>query len=116
MPRAYQPMVSSVTENSFAPSALIDPHVGLKPNTPQNDAGRITEPPVCVPSVSGTIRSATAAAEPLDEPPGVRVRSCGLRVTGRRPCAANSIVSVLPMRIAPALRSIETHAASLPDR
>jgi DNA-binding transcriptional LysR family regulator len=29
------------------------------------------EPEVCVPSASGTCRSATAAAEPLDEPPGV---------------------------------------------
>ena len=76
----------------------------------------MTDPPVCVPSVSGTIRSATAAAEPLDEPPGVRVKSCGLRVTGRRPCAANSIVSVLPRRMAPALRRMETAAASLPGR
>ncbi len=42
---------------------------------PQNDAGRMVEPPVCVASASGTWKSATAAAEPLDEPPGVRVRS-----------------------------------------
>ena len=38
---------------------------------PQNDAGRITEPPVCVPSASGIMPAATAAAEPDDDPPGV---------------------------------------------
>jgi hypothetical protein len=29
------------------------------------------EPAVCVPSASGSMWLATAAAEPLDEPPGV---------------------------------------------
>ena len=29
------------------------------------------EPAVCVPSANGTMSSATAAAEPLEEPPGV---------------------------------------------
>ena len=32
---------------------------------------------VCVPSASGTIMAATAAAEPEEEPPGVRVGSVG---------------------------------------
>ena len=41
---------------------------------------RITEPPVCVPTASGTIPSATAAAEPEEEPPGVCAGPCGLRV------------------------------------
>jgi hypothetical protein len=40
----------------------------------------MTEPFVCVPSATGTMRAATAAADPLDEPPGVRAGSCGLRV------------------------------------
>ena len=40
----------------------------------------MTEPLVCVPSASGTMPAATAAAEPEDEPPGVRDGSCGLRV------------------------------------
>jgi len=52
----------------------------LYPTTPQNEAGRITEPAVWEPSAAGTIRSATAAAEPLDDPPGVREESRGLRV------------------------------------
>ena len=34
---------------------------------------------------TGTMPSATAAAEPLDEPPGVRSRSCGLRVAPGTP-------------------------------
>ena len=32
----------------------------------------MTEPPTCVPSAAGTMRAATAAAEPEDDPPGVR--------------------------------------------
>jgi hypothetical protein len=39
---------------------------------PQKDDGRCTEPPVCVPNAKGTMKSATAAPEPLEEPPGVR--------------------------------------------
>ena len=31
------------------------------------------DPPVCVPKATGTMKSATAAADPLDDPPG-RVR------------------------------------------
>ena len=50
---------------------LTRPKLGLRANTPQNDAGRIKDPAVCVPSASGTMPAATAAAEPLDEPPGV---------------------------------------------
>ena len=53
---------------------------GLIAATPQNAAGRITEPPVWVPMVSGTMPAATAAADPDDDPPGVRARSRGLRV------------------------------------
>ena len=40
------------------------------------------EPPVCVPIAPRHIPQATAAAEPLDEPPGVCSRFQGLRVTG----------------------------------
>ena len=56
------------------------PNVGLNPMTPQNAAGRITEPPVCVPTASGTMPAATAAAEPCDEPPGVRPGAAGFAV------------------------------------
>jgi hypothetical protein len=69
-----------VRDNGSAPLRGISPWVGLKPTTPQNAAGRITEPLVWLPIAPGTMCAATAAAEPLDEPPGVRSRSCGLRV------------------------------------
>ena len=55
--------------------------------------------------------TATAAAEPLLEPPGVRVRSHGLRVA--RGCIqANSVVTVLPTITAPASRKAATLAPS----
>ena len=47
---------------------------------PHSDDGTRIEPLVSEPSVSGTWPAATAAAEPPDEPPAMRVRSCGLRV------------------------------------
>ena len=56
------------------------PQLGLKPTMPQYAAGRMIEPAVCVPSASGSIASATAAAEPLDDPPGVWAGASGLRV------------------------------------
>ena len=73
--------------------------------------GLIVEPTVCVPIAAGTMKSATAAADPDDEPPGVCLMLCGLAV---RPgvTAANSGVTVLPRMIAPARRNIATHAAS----
>src|SRR5689334_8362783 len=58
------PTVSSDGANGSAPSNGISPNVGLKPQTPQKLAGRITLPSVCVPIVNGTMPAATAAAEP----------------------------------------------------
>ena len=58
----------------------MSPWLGLKPTTPQNAAGRITEPLVCEPIAPGTMPAATAAAEPLEEPPGVRSGSWGFLV------------------------------------
>ena len=52
-----------------------------------------------------------AAAEPEDEPPGVRRVSHGLRV-GPGGAVANSVVTVLPRMTAPASRSAVTEAAS----
>lgn len=60
----------------------------------------------------GTCPSATAAAEPDEEPPGVRLRSLGFRHDPPREVAANSVVAVLPRMMAPADRRIETMAAS----
>src|SRR3569623_3324093 len=82
---------------------------------PQYAAGRITDPCVCVPSASGTISAATAAAEPLDEPPGVNASFHGLTVApGLR--HANSVVTVLPIIDAPAARKRATTHASRSGR
>ena len=70
--RAKAPTWSSLRESCSTPARDTSPWVGLTANTPQNAAGRITDPLVCVPSASGTIWAATAAADPDDEPPGVR--------------------------------------------
>ena len=50
------------------------------------------------------MKSATAAPEPLDDPPGVRAGSWGLRVP-RCPVMANSVVTVFPRITAPAARN-----------
>src|SRR5437660_8708293 len=97
------------------PSIGRSPKLGLNPITPQNDAGRITDAAVCVPSAAGIIPSATAAAEPLDDPPGVRDRSRGFRVLPGV-YTANSVVTVLPRMTAPASRSRCTQAASFAGR
>ena len=87
----------------------------MKPATPQNAAGRITEPAVWVPNAIGTMPAATAAPEPDDEPPGVCARLCGLRVTDGT-SEANSVVTVLPMTMPPARRVSATAAASARGR
>src|SRR5437667_4913889 len=95
------------------PPRLRLPKVGLKPITPQKLAGRKIEPATWLPIDTGTMPSATAAAEPLDEPPGVRDRSRGLRV-GPGTVLANSVVTTLPTITAPASRSASATAESRP--
>ena len=46
---------------------------------PQNDDGTRIEPLVSEPSAIGTSPPATAPPDPPDEPPVMRVVSCGLR-------------------------------------
>src|SRR5438552_13870867 len=95
----------------MTPRVLIRPNVGLRPTSPQYDAGRTFDPMVWLPSASGTMRAATAAAEPLDDPPGVHARFHGLRV-GAGSLVANSVVWSLPSRIPPAALSRATEVAS----
>src|SRR6185437_14091630 len=78
--RAKPPTVSRLGASALVPEMATMPKLGLYPTTPQNDAGRMIEPAVWVPKASGTMKSATDAAEPLDEPPGVCAVLCGLRV------------------------------------
>src|SRR5262245_20997342 len=77
------------------------------PTTPQSAAGWRTDPPVSLPSASGTKPAATAAALPPDEPPGTRARSCGFRVGPKAEFSveepiANSSRFVFPTTQAPA--------------
>src|SRR5580692_12594976 len=79
-PAPNTPAVSRCHATSLMPAVGINRYEGLKPVTPQNAAGRITEPAVWVPNAIGSIPAATAAHDPDDEPPGVWARLCGLRV------------------------------------
>src|SRR5580704_18202449 len=112
-PAAKQPTTSRLRANGITPSTGIRPRVGRKPATPQYAAGLITDAIVCVPSASGTRPAATAAAEPLLEPPGVWPGARGLPV-GPGENIANSVVAVLPAISAPAALSLRTASASAP--
>ena len=92
-------------------------HAGrsLMPMMPQIEAGRSTEPRTWLPVASGNIDAATAAAEPDDEPPGVRARSHGFQV-GPGSAMVSSVVTVLPTISAPPRRSASTCAASTAGR
>ena len=56
------------------------PYVGRTPTIPVSAAGCRIEPPVSEPTASGASKAETAAADPPEDPPGVRVRSHGLKV------------------------------------
>src|SRR5262245_10891539 len=109
--RAIGPGWSSDGAKGMAPSQLTSPKLGFKPATPQYDAGRVIEPPVCEPSAPRHMPHARAAAEPLLDPPGVRSRFHGLRVGGGSKLAY-CVVTVLPTNTAPAARRRRTTVAS----
>src|SRR5262245_42818352 len=112
---ANRPAVSSDQEKYLIPVVGRSRNDGLIAATPQNDAGRMIDPPVWVPSAIGTMPAATAAAEPDDEPPGACAGLLGLRVLpGSR--NANGVETVLPITKPPARRTIETMAASVAGR
>ena len=115
--RTSAPTWSSEGASGSTPSVGTEPKVGLCPTSPQNAAGSRIEQPVSVPSASGVIPAATAAADPPLDPPGMRERSHGLRVPPSTGCCvvsphANSWVRVLPTTMAPASRSRATAVAS----
>ena len=69
------------------------PRLGLRPKTPQHDAGMRIEPAPSPPLAAGTMPAATAAAEPPEDPPTVRSRSQGFSVGPNR---TGSVVEWLP--------------------
>src|SRR5256885_17224445 len=89
----------------------------MRPARPQCDAGPRMEPPVSEPSANGASPAATAAPEPLDDPPVKCSRFQGLRAGGQGrskegPPCANSCVASLPINTAPASYSFVTVVAS----
>src|SRR5260370_37212461 len=105
--RAKKPTWSSEGLKGCTPVRGIAPKLGLRPTTPLNAAGLITEPSVCEPNASGTIPAATAAAEPDDEPPGVWLGFQGL-TDGPGCLQANSVDTGVPKIGAPQIRSPPT--------
>src|SRR4029079_18019735 len=69
------------------------------------------EPTDWVATAIGTMRAATAAPDPLEEPPGDRDASCGF-VVGPAMAMAYSVVTVVPMITAPHSRKRRTTVAS----
>ncbi len=82
---------------------------------PLNDAGRMCDPPACVPKAKWTWKSPTAAPDPDDDPPGVCAVLRGLSVAVGSD-DANAVVVVLPIMLAPAPFSAITTAASPRER
>src|SRR5204863_127841 len=83
------------------------PAVVRRPSTPQKAAGVRSEPPKSVPSASGAMRAASAAAPPPVDPEAESAVFQGLRVAPNTlftvfAPAPNSGVLVLPRTIAPA--------------
>lgn len=75
---AQAPACSSDTPPPARTSRDTRPCVGRKPRMPQCPAGTRTLPPVSPPSPRSASPCATAAAVPLDDPPGMRPGAAGL--------------------------------------
>src|SRR5947208_14803818 len=87
------------------------------PTTPQKVAGLRIDPDVSPPVAATSRPAASAAAEPLLDPPGVRDRSHGLFASGNAPPTLappkeNSGSFILPTSTAPAACSLATTVAS----
>ncbi len=114
--RAIGPTVSSVGHSGKTPSSGMSPHCDFRPTVAHAAEGSRTEQPVSVPSASSQRPAASAAADPLDDPPVVRPGAAGLwHVPYHGLCPrtlhANSGRCVFPTRTAPASSSLWTASA-----
>ncbi len=116
--RVIGPLVKSPPQISPATGDSVTlPREGLRPTTPQHEAGMRTDPPPSLPSASGPSPVATCAAAPPLEPPVVCSRFHGFRAGGQRPPSVVGLppysgVAVLPSKTPPARRSRTTISAS----
>src|SRR6476469_4809298 len=67
-------------ESGKTPSRGTRPKVVFNPRMPQHAAGTRIEPAVSEPNATSAVPFATATADPLDEPPGIR--RCARGLTG----------------------------------
>ena len=114
---AIGPTVSRLGASGQTPSSGTRPYVVLSPAVPQQAEGTLIDPPVSDPSATSASPVATATAEPLDDPPGIRPASSGLEgVPNHGLVPIGSIASscrlVLPTIRAPADRAPARQAAS----
>src|SRR5271165_5002901 len=99
------------------PVISMSEYVPLKPTTPQHAAGNRQEPAASVSSVAKHMPLATAAADPLDEPPAMKSAFHGF-FTGPKALSSPVVpiprrcMFVLPTIIAPASFNFTTAAAS----
>src|ERR1700722_8446914 len=82
--RDRQPMTAVSGSISVWGPLGMRPNVALRPSSPVKPAGMRMDPPPSPPVQMGNRPPETEAAEPPDEPPGVRSRSYGLEVA---PCS-----------------------------
>src|ERR687891_64208 len=106
-----------IVSNPFLGETGTRPNDGFRPTTPQKRAGIRIDPAPSLPSASGAMPAATAAAAPPLEPPETRSTFQGLLVVpnsglSQTPLLPNSGVVVFPTRMAPAPRSRSTRTAS----
>src|SRR6516225_939834 len=111
--RATGPSTLKVNHPSVAGGLGTRPGEGRIPTTLQKLGGLRSEPPISLPSASGTMPHASATAPPPVLPPQVLLRSYGFNVgpkTGLNVCEPrpHSGTFVLPMTMAPAFFSRST--------
>src|SRR6266568_3464440 len=122
--RAIGPVVSCCAEIGTTPVRLTRPRDGRTPTRPLIPDGQRIEPFVSEPIATVASAAATATAEPLLEPHGLRSRTYGLAVappTALQPLdtrpsrnAAHSVRFALPRITAPAARRRATRKLSCP--
>src|SRR5215472_12096322 len=117
--RAKGPSLSRVQESAMAPCRLTKPYVGRSAVTPQKAAGVTMDPEVSDPIANGTRPAATAAPEPLEDPPDHRLRSQGFSpgpvsdadANRYPPPPASSTIDSLPMSTEPTPESFSMTVA-----